>query len=297
MEVSIRLWNLIICFKLDVKKNLIICFKLTDLYPSHYEDWIDAKSITGPINVIHADIGELGRGGRTHKELLQDSLFFYNAYYHPRVGQEQFGSLESIPLPGFDDPSWPLPDMDTTESFRARMRTDFLQSMRPTTGSKQTHLQWWMPIHVLVDLFSEASNIHRTTTFFSFKDVSEGLLLSLMDAGWDTKVTIGNDIIKCIANCRSIVFRFHIGRSILYCNFSYNRERRVAGIWERMDQSGPIDAIKILCEFEEWQDEIEVGRNWTISNVREEICVTLGATVPEEFELWIVQDGLPTQKV
>ena len=88
---------------------------MTDLYPSRYEDWIDAKSITGPINVVQADIGEADRGARKRKELLQDSLFCNNAYYHPGVRQERYGSLESIPpLPAFDDPLWPLPDMDTT---------------------------------------------------------------------------------------------------------------------------------------------------------------------------------------
>ena len=54
---------------------------------------------------------------------------------------------------------------------------------------------------------------------------------------------------------------------------------------------------KKLCEFEEWQDDVEVGSCWTIPNVRQEVCVTLGATIAEEFELWIVHHGLSTQKV
>ena len=90
------------------------------------------------------------------------------------------------------------------------MRTDFLQSMRFSTGSKQTHLQRWMPIRVLVDLFSDASNIHRTTILVVIKDVSEKLLSSLMDCGWDTKMTIGDDIIMCLANILSIIFESYI---------------------------------------------------------------------------------------
>ena len=124
----------------------------------------------------------------THKELLEDCLFFCNAYYHPRVGQERYGSSESIPLPAFNDPSWALPDIDTTGNFGLGCALIFLQSMRPSTGSKQTHLQWWMPTHV-------PPNIHKTTTLFVFRDVSEKLLSSLMDCGCDTKVTIEDDII------------------------------------------------------------------------------------------------------
>lgn len=154
-----------------------------------------------------------------------------------------------------------------------------------------------MPIHVRVDLFSDSSNIHRTMTLSLFKDISEEFLSSLMDCGWDTKVTIGDDIIKCMVDRLSILFRFHIGRSILYCNFSYNRKRCVAGNWELMDRCGPIDVIEVLCEFEEWQGEVEVGRNWKISNVRQEIRVTLGTIVPEEFELWVVQDRFLAHKV
>ena len=58
-----------------------------------------------------------------------------------------------------------------------------------------------------------------------------------------------------------------------------------------MNQCGPIDVINILCVFEEWQDDVESGSCWTIPNLRQEVCVKLGATMPEEFELWIVQDG------
>ena len=140
----------------------------TDLYLSEYEDWVDPKSVINIIMVVHADIGEMYRGGRTHKEMLDDSLFFYNARYYPRTGRQQFGCVEQIPLPNFDDPMWPLPDMLKTETFRAKLCSDFNASMKPNTGSRQTHLQWIMPITVMVDLISCAHAIHRSKTLFVF---------------------------------------------------------------------------------------------------------------------------------
>jgi hypothetical protein len=91
--------------------------------------------------------------------------------------------VEQIPLASFDDPMWPLPDMLTTATFRAKLRSDFIASMKPNTGSRQTHLQWVMPITVMVDLFSCAQTIHRSKTLFVFKAVTEKLMSSLMDKG------------------------------------------------------------------------------------------------------------------
>ena len=94
--------------------------------------------------------------------------------YKPRREPGGFGRLEPIGLPSFDSPEWPLPDMSTIGSFCAKLRQDFHSSMRPTTGSKQTHLCWFMPIGVFVDLFFIGSNMHRTKTMF----VSNMLLMN-----------------------------------------------------------------------------------------------------------------------
>jgi len=87
------------------------------LYPVAYEDWVDPKSIQGIIVVIHAEIGELTHGDRSHKELLNDAVFLYNAFYIPRSSRSTFGHIRSIPLLAFDSPDWPLPDMHTSGSF------------------------------------------------------------------------------------------------------------------------------------------------------------------------------------
>ncbi|KAG0594895.1 hypothetical protein M758_UG120200 [Ceratodon purpureus] len=122
--------------------------------------------------VVHADIGVMYIGGRIHKEMLDDSLFLYDARYYSRTRRQQFGCVEQIPLPSFDDPMWPLPDMLTMETFRAKLCSDFISSMKPNTGIRQTHLHWVMPITVMVDLFSCAQSIHRYKTLFVFSKQS-----------------------------------------------------------------------------------------------------------------------------
>jgi len=105
------------------------------------------QSIIGVVWFVHAIVGEAQRGQRTYEELLENGIFFYNAFYIPQSPALRHARLEPIPLPGFDDPEWPLPDMSTSEHFRFCLRRDFLLSMRPTTASRSTHLQWSMPIH------------------------------------------------------------------------------------------------------------------------------------------------------
>lgn len=247
---------------------------------------------------MHADIGEAQRGVRTHRELLNESIFFYNAMYHPRLGQERYGRLTAIDLPPFEDPEWSLPDMATTEAFRAHLRLDFLASMKAQTGSRATHLQWFMPVHVMVDLFSVANNIKKTPAYFIFKRPSDDLLSSLMDSGWDTKIMVGDDVIRCTVDHSSVIFKFHIGRSVLYSSFQFNRERLFNGCqWEMMDQAGDIEVVKILCDFGQSSSELEVGKTWTFSNIREEIKVAFGPDIPHEFTLWISSNGHTREKV
>ena len=155
-----------------------------------------------------------------------------------------------------------------------------------------------MPICVMVDLFSVAPSIHRTPTLFVFKSVSDNLMSSLMDLGWNTKISMGDDVIKCVVDQQTVVFKYHIGHSTLYSNFQFNRERLFHGsVWEMINQCGPIDLIKIICEYKDWQGEVEVGRDWTLSNIREEIAVVLRPDTPIDFTLFIIHEGHPSQMV
>ena len=155
-----------------------------------------------------------------------------------------------------------------------------------------------MPINVMVDLFAVANNIHRTPTLFVFKYISEDLFASLMDNGWNESIVLMADEIKCIIDPHSVIFKYHIGRSILYVNFQFNRLRlKAGGVWEQIDQQEHIQIIMVECVMGDWQQEIEVGYNWPLTSLRSEIENALGSAAPKDFKMAIVQEDHPIEKV
>ena len=121
---------------------------------------------------------------------------------------------------------------------------------------------------------------------------------SLMDSGWDTKYTKGADTIRCQVDWATLVFKYHIGRCVLYKNFKFNRHCKLLGNqWQSMDQAGIIDIIVVACEYENWQGNIEVGRDWLLSNVRMEISITLDPDCPDDYSFLIVENDSQTRKV
>jgi len=60
--------------------------------------------------------------------------------YIPKKKNCAFGTIEPIPLPAFDDPAWLILDIVSSEAFCAKLRLDFQTSMKPTIGSRSTHL-------------------------------------------------------------------------------------------------------------------------------------------------------------
>lgn len=64
-----------------------------------------------------------------------------------------------------------------------------------------------------------------------------------------------------------------------------------------MDQRCEIEVVKILCDFGQSSIELEVGKTWTFSNIREEIKVGFGPDIPHEFTMWISSNGHSRQKV
>lgn len=244
--------------------------------------------------MMHGEIGELSRGTRTHAKLLDDSIFFYNAKY---IQDGRYGRLVPIALPRFDSTEWPLPDMGTSEAFRSKLRQDFQTSMRPNIGSKLTHLSWFMPIGVFIDLFSVSEEqMHRTPTLFVFKNVNEELCSSLMDQGWNNKVTIGADIIRTEVHLPSLNFRYHLGRSTLYSNFVYNRSRMIShDVFEAIDQSEQVTMVTVHCEMDDRKIDVEVGLSWSLYDVRQEISVQTGPALDSQFQMYIITDGHATK--
>ena len=270
------------------------------LYASYWEDWVPPTSVLDVIFVLHHEVGEATRNGRAYKELLADGTFYLRAVYVPRSGNELYGSLEMLPLPELTDSDWPLPDMHTSELFRRKLAVDIAAAMKAGTGSSAVHVQWFMPIHIMVDLFACADTIRRTKSMYIFNNPSAKLLCSLMDAGWDVKYVKGRDVLKCMVSHNSMRFRYHLGRQMLYVNFQYVRYRCAEGqTWIAIDQAVVVEMVRTSVVFGDTVlPEIEVGRTWPVSHIRNEISIMLSKdSLPEEYDLVIQRPGHPDSKV
>lgn len=218
----------------------------------------------------------------------------------PRSGNQLYGSLEALPLPELTDSEWPLPDMHTSEVFRRKLAVDIAAAMKGSTGSSAVHVQWFMPVHVMVDLFASADSVRKTRSMYIFNEPSEELLCSLMDLGWDVKYEKGRDVLKCVVSHESIKFRYHLGRQMLYVNYQYVRFRCVEGdAWTAIDQAVAVEMVRTTVIFgESLLPAIEVGRTWPVSHLRNEIAIILSRdSLPEEYDLVIQRPGQPDTKV
>lgn len=270
------------------------------LYASYWEDWVPPTSILDVILVLHHEVGEATRNGRGYKDLRADGTFYLRAVYVPRSGNQLYGTLEALPLPELTDSEWPLPDMHTSEFFRRKLAVDIAAAMKGSTGSRAVHVHWFMPVHVMVDLFACADSVRKTRSMYIFNNPSEELLSSLMSLGWDVKYEKGRDVLKCVVSHDSIKFRYHLGRQMLYVNYQYLRYRCVEGdAWTAIDQAVAVEMVRTSVILgESLLPAIEVGRTWPVSHLRNEISIILSRdSLPEEYDLVIQRPGQPDTKV
>jgi len=97
-----------------------------------------------------------------------------------------------------------------------------------------------------------------------------------------------------------MIFKFHVGKSTLYVNFVYNRQQLIWGCnWKDIDQLDVPDMVKIQCELlhEEQKIVLDVGLNWTLSIVWQELQIVQGQEFPTNFSFWIVGNGIVIEKV
>lgn len=90
--------------------------------------------------------------------------------------------------------------------------------------------------------------------------------------------------------------RYHVGRSTLYTNFKYGRERlgQDGVSWQQIDQVQEEDMVVLPCLFGGVTvARFEVGKTWPLSHIRREICITLGDVVREDFRFRVRQPGFP----
>jgi hypothetical protein len=118
------------------------CYCNAYLFPSYFDDWVEPGSMVGLITVMHADIGTRIYYDRSPRELREASIYFFKFVYVPPTSSSGlYGDLEELPPMGFGTLDWPLPDMGTSEAFRAKLRRDFLAALKPNSESRRSHIQ------------------------------------------------------------------------------------------------------------------------------------------------------------
>jgi len=107
---------------------------------------------------------------------------------------------------------------------------------------------------------------------------------SILDDGWDSKTCVGQDVIKCVVDQSSIIFRYDLGKSMLYTTFVYNRHQLVGSTWEALEQAQTNIIVKILCQIPNREEllELEVDSKWTLASIRQEIYIVLDYDNVEE---------------
>lgn len=100
-----------------------------------------------------------------------------------------------------------LLDMHISEAFKAKFWVDFRAVTKATTWSHIAHLQWFLPIHVMGDLFHVTINTCKTSTLYVVNKPSPELFDSLMVKGWHQKVHMKGNIIRCIIVAEIVTFK------------------------------------------------------------------------------------------
>jgi len=128
-----------------------------------------------------------------------------------------------------------------------------------------------MVIGVFIDLFmARKDNIHKTLTMLLFfTNESDDLYSSLMDDGLDEKVTNGIDGIKIVVYQPSVTFKYHIGRSMLFVNFKFNRNRMVSkDVYELIDHYKHMNMVTMHCKMDDYKVDIKVSLTWSLYKMR-----------------------------
>lgn len=235
--------------------------RFADIYPSNRVDWQPIQCVTGIFDCYHAFVGEKLYTGRTHKELAENGIFFFDMTYNEPSTPCAWGRLAALPLPSFDSKDWPLPASHTSEGFKIRLQHDIRNALKLSIATKNVRISVFMPIEVFVDFFYD-EEVRTTSTMFICKPSSA---LEFLDKGWDSKK---EEETICVVDKRSLICKYIINTQNFVISFHYTRYHSVHG------RLVPLDQDLDDCENEAVRLEIFVaGRLLTVLNTTSKTCL------------------------
>ena len=192
------------------------------------------ESISGIFDAFHAYVGEQLYKGRTHRDLADHGIFFYDMYYYEPKLSSDWGHSNPLPLLSFEGKDWPLPSAQTSESYRIKLYQNIQKSLKTTIATKTVRLTIFMPIEVFVDFFFD-EEIRLAPTMFICKSSKA---LDILDNGWDRR-KIGGVI--SVLQKKSIICKYIISLQNFIATFHYTRYHQVNGNLVPLDQDLEFD--------------------------------------------------------
>lgn len=229
------------------------CLDCTDIFPSTFVEWEPLEALSGTFEAHHFEIGSLLYSGCAASELVERSIFFFDAEYVVPTSRNGCGTLRAISSPTLMvDDDWPTPDNTSIALTGRRIESDVFNAMKCTYGSHRATLTSFMPLHLFVFLF-RVGHVHRTPTMWIAKGGTA--MDAFLPPAWDCKIVQHNgDSIKCMVVKEKIIVRYHIAKQQLSIIFPYRRWKQTRGDWQALD-SDIIDMEQVdvhVCK----QDEV-----------------------------------------
>ena len=256
-----------------------------DVYPSSYDEWQSIECVIGIINVYHAFIGEQQYQGRTHRQLAESGVFFYD-YFYDLGPDHSIGTLRPLNLPTFTSDEWPLPSADISEMFRLKLFTEVQRCLKPNVAARQAKIKICMPINVFIDFFALGdSPIDLKLTMLKCTNIDSNTMLEFLDKDWDLKSSNG---IQCKVDPTSVNVKYMIKSQNFIMSFYYQRSHLVNGIQVPLDQNllnmqeNPLLDIDIWMQ-DELQTTISIGSMCTLQQLREDLIQEDEVELPNDF--------------
>ena len=152
---------------------------------STFTEWEPLESLSGTFEAHHYEVGKLLYLDCTTSELLQCSIYFYDAEYIVPTSRESFGTLWALSAPPLMDLDWPRSNNTLVALIKRQIEIDVCIAMKCTYDSHRATLTSFMPLHLFAFLFKDAE-VHRTPKMWIAK--AGAAMNAFLPPSWDLKV-------------------------------------------------------------------------------------------------------------
>ena len=127
--------------------------------------------------------------------------------YNLANGNDNIGTVDYIPIPPLSSEDWDCACTDIIAACQLKIRIDVHNAMKPSTGSKDVHLSWFIPFNVFAQIFALCEATKKTKITYQMRSLDKCWMNKSLGDGWDVKKTILEDTIECKVTVPDVTFR------------------------------------------------------------------------------------------